>query len=89
VDEDYIELPSGAPYTTMLKELLETIVLYKDNFPDIGKDFKGLCTLFNNEIELQLGLQEDTIREFNRAHGGVASVKNNVKSLVPKDPTLL
>ncbi len=95
-DEDIIIMPmesssNGAPYTTMLKELMETLTMSVTG-PLVGAGplvgdvelRNNLVTLLRNETKLQLMIQEDIIKSYKADKAQEELKTNNVTPLKPK-----
>lgn len=89
-DEDILMMPmesssNGAPYTTMLKELMETITMSVTG-PLVGDAElrNNLVTLLRNETKLQLMIQEDIIKSYKADKAQEELKANNVTPIKPK-----
>lgn len=82
-----IQMPdsSGGPYTTMIKELTETLDIMRHWGTDIEQLAKGVATLLVNEIKLQTMIQEDIIKDYEAEKAKQEIKDNNVTPIKKKD----
>lgn len=77
-----LEASPTLPYTTMIKELVETLILLQVKAPIINnrKLMGKINTLLNNEVDLQISFQNDIISTYKeeKAKKGIKQVNTDV-----------